>query len=75
MSETVSSTYYVSIPVRPHFSELFAFVNDSVLIVFLLLFSLLELELPYFSIDNAHLMYNAYPFWCIDNAHDVFFDR
>ena len=37
--------------------------------------------LPYFSIDNAHLMYNAHPksfrhsFWCIDNAHDVFFDR
>ena len=38
-------------------------------------------HLPYFSIDNAHLMYNAHPklfrhyFWCIDNAHDVFFDR
>ena len=37
--------------------------------------------LPYFSIDNAHLMYNAHPkllrhsFWCIYNAHDVFFDR
>ena len=37
--------------------------------------------LPYFSIDNAHLMYNAHPklfrhsFRCIDNAHDVFFDR
>ena len=37
--------------------------------------------LPYFSIDNAHLKYNAHPklfrhsFWCIDNAHDVFFDR
>ena len=35
----------------------------------------------YFSIDNAHLMYNAHPklfrhsFWSIDNAHDVFFDR
>ena len=34
-----------------------------------------------FSIDNAHLMYNAHPklfrhsFWCIDNAHDVFFYR
>ena len=34
-----------------------------------------------FSIDNAHLMYNAHPklfrhsFWCIDKAHDVFFDR
>jgi hypothetical protein len=34
-------------------------------------------ELLYFSIDNAHLMYNAYPklfrhsFWCIDNAHDA----
>ena len=38
-------------------------------------------KLPYFSIDNAHLMYNAHPklfrhsFWCIHNAHDVFFDR
>ena len=37
--------------------------------------------LPYFWIDNAHLMYNAHPkllrhsFLCIDNAHDVFFDR
>jgi hypothetical protein len=34
-------------------------------------------RLPYFSIDNAHLMYNAHPklfrhcFWCIDNAHDA----
>ena len=34
-----------------------------------------------FSIDNAHLMYNAHPklfrhsFWCIYNSHDVFFDR
>ena len=33
--------------------------------------------LPYFSIDNAHLMYNAHPklfrhsFWCIGNAHDA----
>jgi hypothetical protein len=32
---------------------------------------------PYFSIDNAHLMYNAHPkffrhsFWCIDNARDA----
>jgi hypothetical protein len=32
---------------------------------------------PYFSIDNAHLIYNAHPkhfrhsFWCIDNAHDA----
>jgi hypothetical protein len=31
-------------------------------------------NIPYFSIDNAHLMYNAHPkpfwhsFWCIDNA-------
>ena len=38
-------------------------------------------KLPYFSIDNAHLMYNAHPklfrhsFWCIDNAHGVFSDR
>ena len=38
-------------------------------------------KVPYFSIDNAHLMYNAHPklfrhsFWCIDNVHDVFFDR
>ena len=37
--------------------------------------------IPYFSIDNAHVMYNAHPkifrhsFWCIDNAHGVFFDR
>jgi hypothetical protein len=35
------------------------------------------LQLPYFSINNAHLMYNARPkhfrhsFWCIDNAHDA----
>jgi hypothetical protein len=34
-------------------------------------------KIPYFSIDNAHLMYNAHPklfrhsFWCIDNAHDA----
>ena len=34
-------------------------------------------QVPYFSIDNAHLMYNAHPklfrhsFWCIDNAHDA----
>jgi hypothetical protein len=34
-------------------------------------------KLLYFSIDNAHLMYNAHPklfrhsFWCIDNAHDA----
>jgi hypothetical protein len=45
MSQTVFSTYYVSIPERPHFSELFAFVNNSVLIVNIFLFSLLELEL------------------------------
>ena len=38
-------------------------------------------ELPYFSIGNAHLRYNAHPklfrnsFWCTDNAHDVLFDR
>ena len=36
-----------------------------------------ELEVPYFSIDKVHLMYNAHPklfrhsFWCIDNAHDA----
>jgi hypothetical protein len=34
-------------------------------------------DLPYFSIDNAHLMYNAHPklfclsYWCIDNARDA----
>jgi hypothetical protein len=34
-------------------------------------------RLPYFSIDKAHLMYNAHPklfrhsFWCIDNAHNA----
>jgi hypothetical protein len=34
-------------------------------------------NLQYFSIDNAHLMYNAHPklfqhsFWCIDNARDA----
>ena len=39
------------------------------------------LFIPYFSIDNAYLMYNAHPklfrhsFWCVDNAHDVFFHR
>jgi hypothetical protein len=33
--------------------------------------------IPYFSIDNAHLMYNAHPklfrhsFLCIDNEHDA----
>ena len=38
-------------------------------------------NITYYSIYNAHLMYNAHPklfrhsFWCIDNAHDVFFDR
>ena len=32
-------------------------------------------HVPYFSVDNTHLMYNAHPklfrhsFWCIDNAH------
>ena len=36
-----------------------------------------DLKIPYFSIDNAHLMYNAHAklfrhsFWCIDNAHDA----
>jgi hypothetical protein len=35
-----------------------------------------QFHLPYFSIDNAHLMYNAHPklfrhsFSCIDNAHN-----
>jgi hypothetical protein len=35
------------------------------------------MKLPYFSIDNMHLMYNAHPkpflhsFLCIDNAHDA----
>jgi hypothetical protein len=35
------------------------------------------IQVPYFSIDDAHLMYNAHPkifrrsFWCIDNAHDA----
>jgi hypothetical protein len=34
-------------------------------------------HLSYFSIDNAHLLYNAHPklfrhsFWCIDNARDA----
>jgi hypothetical protein len=34
-------------------------------------------KLPYFSIDKAHLIYNAHPqifrhsFWCMDNAHDA----
>jgi hypothetical protein len=34
-------------------------------------------KVQYFSIDNAHLMYNAHPklfrhsFLCIDNAHDA----
>jgi hypothetical protein len=34
-------------------------------------------KIPYFTIDNAHLMYKAHPklfrhsFWCIDNAHDA----
>jgi hypothetical protein len=34
-------------------------------------------KVPYFLIDNAHLMYKAHPklfrnsFWCIDNAHDA----
>jgi hypothetical protein len=52
MSETaVSSTYYVSIPQRPHFSELFVFVNNLVLIVIIFLFSLLELEL--FSVQDC----------------------
>ena len=41
----------------------------------------ISVQVPYFSIDNAHLMYNAHPklfrhsFWCTDNAYDVFFDR
>jgi hypothetical protein len=35
------------------------------------------IQLPYFSIDNAHLMYNTHSklvrhsFWCTDNAHDA----
>jgi len=39
------------------------------------------LLLSYFSIDNAHLIYNAHPklfrhsFCCIDNAHDVLLER
>ena len=45
MSETASSIYYISIPEKLHFSELFAFVNNSVLIAILLLFSLLEPDL------------------------------
>jgi hypothetical protein len=45
MSQTVSSTYYVSIPERLHFSKLFAFVNNDVLIVTIFLYSLLKLEL------------------------------
>jgi hypothetical protein len=45
MSQTVSSTNYVSIPERPQFSELFTFVNNSVLIVTIFLYSLLGLEL------------------------------
>ena len=45
MSESVSSTYYVSIPERHHFNECFAFVNNPVLIVLILLISLLKLEL------------------------------
>jgi hypothetical protein len=34
-------------------------------------------NLPYFSIDKTHLMYNAHPklfwhsFWCTDNVHDA----
>jgi hypothetical protein len=34
-------------------------------------------DIPYFSIDNAHLLYKAHPklfrhfFLCIDNAHDA----
>jgi hypothetical protein len=34
-------------------------------------------HIPYFSIDNSHLMYNAHPklfrrsFWCIDNPHNA----
>jgi hypothetical protein len=37
----------------------------------------IRFKIPYFSIDNAHLMYNANPklfrhsFRCIDNAHDA----
>jgi hypothetical protein len=42
-----------------------------------LYFQNIKMKLPYFSIDNAHLIYNAHPklfrhsFWCIDNAHDA----
>jgi hypothetical protein len=41
------------------------------------LFLIDSVNIPYFSIDNAHLMYNAHPkffrnfFWCVDNAHDA----
>jgi hypothetical protein len=37
----------------------------------------IKIKMSYSSIDNGHLMYNAYPklfrnsFWCIDNAHDA----
>ena len=34
-----------------------------------------HLNIPYFSIDNAHPKLFRYSFWCIDNAHDVFFYR
>jgi hypothetical protein len=43
----------------------------------LLCSKILMINLPYFSIDNAHLMYKAHPkhfrhfFWCIDNARDA----
>jgi len=45
------------------------------------IYTFFKFLLPYFSIDNAHLMYNAHPklfrhsFWCVDNTHDVFFNR
>ena len=33
------------------------------------------MEVPYFSIDNAHPKLFRHSFWCIDNVRDVFFDR
>jgi hypothetical protein len=41
------------------------------------MFIILQIAITVFLIDNAHLMYNAYPklfrhsFWCLDNAHDA----